>query len=280
MDLNTLREAAPWDWPQGTDKMLLDILRDDQLAESDRVLAAELAGNYTVISDELSDALLAIVRSGDATEALRSEAAISLGPVLEDADTQGFEDADEVPISEPTFHRIQESLRELYLDAAVPEAVRRQILEASVRAPQDWHRDAVRTAFSSGGEAWRLTAVFCMRFLRGFDEQILEALNSKNSSIYYEAVQAAGNWGVDAAWPHVAALVNSKRTDKPLLLAAIEAAAGIRPQEAPRLLTHLFESRDEDVVEAVHEAIALAEGLSDEYDEEDGEEDEDDDRLR
>ena len=280
MDLNTLRDAAPWDWPEGTDKMLLDILRDDQLAESDRVLAAELAGNYTVINDELSDALLAIVRSRDATEALRSEAAISLGPVLEDADTQGFEDADEVPISEPTFHRIQESLRALYRDTAVPEAVRRQILEASVRAPQDWHRDAVRTALSSGSEAWKLTAVFCMRFLRGFDEQILEALNSKSPSIYYQALQAAGNWGVDAAWPHVAALVNSKRTDKPLLLAAIEAAAGIRPQEAPGLLSHLFASRDEDVVEAVHEAIAMAEGLSDEYDEEDGEEDEDDDRLR
>ena len=44
-----------------------------------------------------------------------------------------------------------------------------------------------------------------MRFVRGFDEQILEALDSKNPDTHYEVVLAAGNWEVDAAWPHVAA---------------------------------------------------------------------------
>ena len=94
-----------------------------------------------------------------------------------------------------------------------------------MRAPQDWHQDAVGTAFSGDDEAWRVTAVFCMRFVRGFDAQILEALDSKNTNIHYEAVLAAGNWEVDAAWPHVAALVASGDTDKPLLLAAIDRAA-------------------------------------------------------
>jgi len=137
--------------------------------------------------------------------------------------TQGFEDADDLPITERAFHRLQESLRKLYRDANVREEVRRRILEASVRAPQDWHEDAIRAAYSSGDEVWRLTAVFCMRFVRGFEEQILEALDTENPDIHYEAVVAAGNWGLDAAWPHVAALVTSKKTDKPLLLAAIEA---------------------------------------------------------
>ena len=69
-----------------------------------------------------------------------------------------------------------------------------------------------------------------MRFVRGFDQQILEALDSKNQDIHYEAVLAADNWAVDAAWPHVAALVTSGETDKPLMLAAIEAVASIRPR--------------------------------------------------
>jgi hypothetical protein len=191
---------------------------------------------------------------------LRSKAVISMGPVLEHADTHGFEDADDVPIAKPTFHRIQESLRELYLEADVPKETRRRILEASVRAPQDWHEDAVRAAYASGDEAWRLTAVFCMRFVRGFDEQILEALDSKNPSIHYEAVLAAGNWAVNAAWPHVAALVTSRETDKPLMLAAIDAVASIRPRQASEILSDLTESDDEDIVEAVFEAIAIAEG--------------------
>ena len=208
----------------------------------------------------------------------RGRAAISLGPVLEHADTAGFGDADDSPITARTFHRIQESLRRLHVDANVPNEVRRRILEASVRAPQDWHRDAVRAAYSSDDEAWRLTAVFCMRFVRGFDDQILEALTSTNPDIHCEAVLAAGNCQLDAAWPHVAALVTSEETDKPLLLAAIEAVASIRPHEAAQILDDLADSDDEDIVAAVHEAMAMAEGASgaDEDDEFDDDDDDDD----
>ncbi len=269
MDVKALRDTPPWEWPEGAGKMFLDILQDGQAAEGDRLLAAELACDLTVINDELVDALLAIVRSGDESEKLRGRAVISLGPVLEHADLHGFEDADAVPIAEHAFHRIQESLRKIYLDAGVPKEVRRRILEASVRAPQNWHPDAVRAAYGSDDEAWRLTGVFCMRFVRGFDEQILEALDSKNPDIHYEAVCAAGTWEVDAAWPHITALVTSGETDRPLLLAAIEAVARIRPQEAAEILSDLTDSDDEDIVEAVFEATAMAGGLSDEDDEDD-----------
>src|SRR5437867_317118 len=154
MDLSLLKDIPPWDWPRGTGKTLLDILRADRPSESDLLLATELAGDFTVINDELVDALLSILRGGDKPEEVRGRAAISLGPVLEQADTGGFEDADDLPITELTFHRIQESLRKLSMDASVPKEVRRRILEASVRAPQDWHQDAVRAAYGSDDEAW------------------------------------------------------------------------------------------------------------------------------
>jgi hypothetical protein len=262
MNLATLKDTPPWEWPEGAAATLLDILRDDRASASDLLLAAELAGDVTVINAELVDALLAILRSGDAPEAVRGQAAISLGPVLEEADTEDFEDADDLRITERSFREIQESLHELYMDANVPKEVRRRILEASVRAPQDWHRNALRAAYGSGDEAWRLTAVFCMRFVRGFEGQILEALATTNPDIHYEAVVAAGNWGLDAAWPPIAALVSSRKTEKPLLLAAIEAAAGIRPHEALEILGDLADSDDEDIAAAVHEAMAMAEGRS------------------
>ena len=271
MNLTILKDTPPWEWPEGTAATLLDILRGGRRSASDLLLAAELAGDFTVINAELVDALLSILRSGDKPEAVRGRAAISLGPVLENADTMGFEDADDLPITERSFHRIQESLHKLYMDADVPKEVRRRILEASVRAPQDWHPHAIRAAYASDDEVWRLTAVFCMQFVRGFDEQILEALDSRNPDIQYEAVVAAGNWEVDAAWPHVAALVTSMETEKPLLLAAIDAAASIRPQEAFALLDDLADSDDQDIADAVHEALAMAEGHSvdDELDDDD-----------
>lgn len=275
MNLTTLKDIPPWDWPEGTGKMLLDILRDARSSGSDLLLATELAGNFTVIDDELVDALLSILRSGDKPEEVRGRAAISLGPILEDADTEAFEDADDRPITERTFHGIQQSLRALYMDADVPKEVRRRILEASVRAPEDWHQDAIHAAYSSDDELWKLTAVFCMRFVRRFEEQILEALESTNPDIHYEAVLAAGNWALDAAWPHVAALITSRETDKPLLLAAIEAAANIRPYEAAEILCDLADSDDEDIVAAVDEAMAITEGPS--HEDEDDDLDDDDD---
>jgi hypothetical protein len=281
LDLNALKEMPPWEWPEGAGETFLDTLQDKQAPEGDRLLAAELAGDFTVINDELADALLAVVRSNNESEALRGAAAIGLGPVLEHADMHEGEeeDEDEVPIAEATFHRIQSSLRKLYMDAGVPGDVRRRILEASVRAPQDWHAEAIRAAYGSGDDAWRLTAVFCMRFIRGFDEQILESLHSTNADIHYEAVCAAGVWAVQAAWPHITELVNSGRTDKHLLLAAIEAVAGIRPNEAAAVLDDLADSDDEDIVEAVLEATAMAGGLADD-DDDDEEDDEEDQRRR
>ena len=275
MDLKTLKDIPSWEWPEGAGKMFLEILRDDQADEDDRLIAVELAGDFTVINDELADALLTIMCNGDETEEMRGTAAISLGPALDQAYIDDFEDPDDVPITEQTFRRAQETLRKLYVDSHIPKEVRRRILETSVRAPQEWHQNAVRAAYSSGDEAWKLTAVFCMRFVRGFDDQILEALGSQNPDIHYEAVCAAGNWEVDEAWPHIAAIVTSEESEKDLLLAAIEAAAFIRPNEASEILGDLLDSDDEDIVEAVYEAMAMA---GEPWDDED-EEDEDDEFL-
>ena len=272
--LATLQEIPPWDWPDGTREMLLDVLRDDRSSESDLLLAAELAGDSTVVDDELVGALLSILRSGDRPENLRATTAIALGPILELADIDGFDEAGDLPlshsISESTFRAIQATMRELYLDADTPKEVRRRILEGSVRAPLDWHADAIRAAYASDDNLWRLTAVFCMQFVRGFDGQILEALRSDDPEIHYYAVVAAGNWEVDPAWEHVADIVTSDDVDKDLLIAAIHAAVGIRPEEAVPLLADLSDSDDEDIAEAVHEAFAMT-GLLSEFDDPDDE---------
>ena len=271
MDLKILKDKPPWEWPEGTDKMLLEIFSDDQRDESDRMLAAELGGDYTVINDELADALLSIVLNSEESEVLRARAVISLGPALETVYIDGFEDPEDEPISEETFHGIQESLRELYMDTDVPKEVRRRILEGSVRAPQDWHQEAIRDAYSSDDESWRLTAVFGMRYIRGFNTQILEALENKNEDIHYEAVCAAGNWEVDAAWSHIANLATTELTDKSLRLVAIEAVASIRPQEAADILIELIQSDDEDIVDAAYEATAMSGWFPDEEDDDEDE---------
>jgi hypothetical protein len=271
MNIKTLKEFPPWQWPKNAGKMFLDVLQDDQAHGSDRLLAAELAGDFTVINDKLADALLSILFNPREPDGLRGQAAISLGPALECAYVDGFEDPDDVPITEPMFRKIRKTFQELYMDAPTPKEVRRPVLEASVRAPEKWHKNAVAVAYRSEDEDWKLTAVFCMQFIRGFDKQILEFLKSQNPDIHYHAVCAAGNWEIDAAWPHIAALVTSEETEKELLLAAIEAAAFIRPHKASEILSPLLDSDDEDIVDAVYEVLAMAGEIhEDEEDDDEG----------
>jgi len=270
MDLKTLQETPPWDWPADAGKKFQDILIDHQADENDRLIAAELAGDLTVVNDDLADTLTAIIRRPDEPEQLRAAAAVALGPVLELADTDGFEDPyDEMPITQRTFGNIQDRLHNLYFDNSIPKEVRRRILEASVRAPEEWHPDAIRAAYASGDKEWILTAVFSMRWVTGFEDQILEALKSGDSEIQYEAIQAAGNWELTAAWSHILALVRDPNTPKSLLLAAIGAVASIRPAEARSVLVDLADSDDEEIAEAVDEAIGMAETVPDEGDDQD-----------
>jgi len=275
MDIKSLCDVPPWEWPSDAWKTILKTLTDERADQSDRLAAAELGGDLVAMNDQLADALLAIVRNGDEAEELRATAALSLGPVLEQADTEladgsRFDEPEDVPISYRTFRNIQDSFRKLYFDENVPNELRRRILEASVRAPQDWHPSVIRTAYLSGDKDWMLTAVFSMGQIRGFNDQILEALKSTDAEIHYEAVRAAGTWELDPAWPHVVTLVNDPATPKPLLLAAIDAVASIRPREAGPILVDLADSDDEEIAEAANEAMAMAQTMSSEpSDEED-----------
>jgi len=278
MDLRALEKTPPWEWPENAAAMILKVLQDPQTAPAERSLAAELAGDETVFNEELADALLAILRDDGESDELRGEAASALGPALELADTEGFDYPDDMPISEAKFHMIQEFLTSLYRDPSLGKVVRRRILEASVCAAQDWHPNAIRAAYSSGDEEWKLTAVFCMGYVRGFDAQILDALKSENPEIFREALHAAGTWGIERAWPHIAALLESDSTDKSLLLAAIDAVASIRTHEAAEILDGLTDSEDEEIAAAAHEAIEMAEGLA-QWEEDEEEEEDDDERF-
>jgi hypothetical protein len=69
-----------------------------------------MAGDFTVVNDELVEALLSILRNSEESKQVRARGAISLGPILEYAETEGFDDASDVPISRHTTS-VEERLR-------------------------------------------------------------------------------------------------------------------------------------------------------------------------
>lgn len=280
MDLKRLKDTPPWHWPDDAGAQVLAVLEDRDADPEDRLLAAELAGDFIVASERVARALLSLVRATEEPGELRGRAAISLGPVLEHTDIEGFGPISEPVINEETFDEIVEALRTLYSDSSIPDDVRRRILEASVRAPRDWHREAVTEALRSDAPPWRVTAVFAMRWLEGFGEQILAALDNDDPAIRYQALCAAGAWELRGAWRHVERILADPSADKDLLLAAIEAAAVIRPGEASALLADLTHADDEDIREAASEALMMSEGgPSAGLDDLEREDDDDDGRL-
>ena len=280
MDLLTLRDTPPWDWPGDAGKTFAKVLKNRQAKPADRLLAADLAGDYTAINDDLAHLLLSVLQDNNEPDELRAHAVISFGAALESAMTEfdeesnSFDDDEMVPISVPVFLEIRNTLKRLYADQAIPKQVRRRILEASVRADEEWHADAIREAYASGDREWVLTAVFAMRFVPGFEAEVLEALKSTDPEIHREAVIAAGSKELDEAWSHVFPLARNAKTDKDLRIAAIGAIAEIRPQEARGLLWELTDSDDEEIAEAADDALSLM--PSGDFDEDDDDEEEDD----
>ncbi len=263
MEMESLSETPIRDWPPSAGDRILRALRDTGGDPTERALAAEMAGSLAVLNDDLARALLTVLRSAAESEELRSCAAIALGPILEDLDLGLYEDGLEpAPVAPETAREIQTTLHHLHQDPQVPKEVRRRALEGSIRAPEDWHPEAVRTAWQGDDPDWRLTAVFCMAYLPGFEEEILESLESEDLRLRFEAVRAAGERGLGEAWPHVRAILSDPDPDLDLLFAAIEAAPGVRAEEAEGVLSHLLESDDEELVEATHAAIEFARVLT------------------
>ncbi len=92
MNIRTLAQQEPWQWPKEADQVFLQTLQDSQADAADRILAAELAGDPVAMSDDLALTFLSIVGNSREPEEFRRQAAISLGPVLELADIDEFDD--------------------------------------------------------------------------------------------------------------------------------------------------------------------------------------------
>jgi hypothetical protein len=265
MDWRALSKIPSYQWPEGADAIIADIIRDKQTSDQDLMLACELAGELVVMNDELARELLRVAQNPDHSPDARGHAEIALGPALEEFEmTQSA-------LSEEVFEEVQAVLRKLQGDPGTPALVRRRALEASVRAPMDWHTDAIRAAYASDEVAWKVTAVFCMGFVNGFDKQIFEALESPIPDLKFEAVNAARNSELEAAWPQIQPLLRHD-TEKELLLAAIGAAAVLRPDDAQDLLAPLADTKDPEISAEIKGALSMARAIvSDDYDDEDDE---------
>ena len=254
--LERLKEIPPWEWPKDARETILAALKLED-AEA-REAAAYMAS--AVVNDPVARVLLEQCKS-DAAEAVAGAAAIALGPSLEEAfveygdeDPAGLKmDPEMVQFSPEVYTEIRATLRQIFEDQARPKLCRRQVLEAAVRAPLPWQVEAVRAAHQDGDPEWRLTAVFCMAFVEGFDAQILAALEDDDLPTRRAAIMAAGEQELGAAGPLVLALAGDDGVDLDLRVVALEALVGLNPPGSDELLAALVDGDNDDLAEVADE---------------------------
>lgn len=276
-------ELGPYeDWPPNAGTTVLAGLRSGDALTVER--AARLA--WPVMNGELVDELLLLVE-GDSTPEIRATAAIAFGPVLEDE----YETAElgEVvqrlgtlagALGPEVVGRIQASLRRVFEDESQPKLVRRRAMEASVRGPMEWHADAVRSVAGLDDEDWKVTSLFCMGHLEGFDDEVMATLRSSEGDVLLQAVQAAGQLALEEAGRTVLDLASSDETPEELRVEAIYAVAGIRPEGGDDLLQALTQHDDDEIATAAEDALDEYFMDDDDLDDEDedwDDEDEDED---
>lgn len=273
MNMRDLAGIPPWDWPQTASVSILEALGNRGTPFDERQLAAELAADLVVMNDDLAGVLLRILEDPSEPDNLRDRAAIAFGPTLEDVgmtEADLFDEWDTPAVTEPVLQRIRAALCDAFQNRENPKDVRRCALEASARAQEPWHADAIRAAYGGEDPEWKLTAVFCMRFVPGFEAEIVEALETEDPMTLFQAVQASRDQAVPKAWPRIRELVRTAASGIPLipedpglgrslLMVAMHAAAAIRPDKAEQLLGEFIDSADEDLSDAAMEALDVAE---------------------
>lgn len=247
----------------------------EQLKDADEEVRADARDELTMqMDDDVAKAFLEIAKS-NAPERVRADTIIGLGPVIDETGLYVAEQEEGIPvddlepeISRETFDLILRELRAIFEDESQPKIVRRSALEALVRHPQPWQEAAIRKLVDSNDPEWRLTGVFAMGYIPGFEQEIAGVLANAEGSLLYEAVRAAGRAEVAETAPRLRSIASDESADSGLRAAAIDSLPFV-DTDCRELLEELADSDDEEVAEAAEAALDEMSMLDHEHDDED-----------
>jgi hypothetical protein len=231
--------------PKDCRSALFEILEGD---DPDLKLRALEFTSGLVDGDPTALRHLELVEATGEPSEVRARAASALAPALEEYGS-GWEDPYRSrALSRDGYRRVQNRLERVYRQAMAPKLVRRRVLEASARAPESWHRGAIRAAWKEADAAWRRTAVHAMGYVDGFEGALTEALKVDDQRIVAAALRSVANCGrVGDAAEVLVGYACSGDCSCECRVAAIEGLRFVSSRRARRVLDRLTDSPDDDV---------------------------------
>ncbi|MBI5669911.1 MAG: HEAT repeat domain-containing protein [Chloroflexi bacterium] len=212
-------------------------------------------------STELMARLLELAQ-WDESNAVRAAAISELGRFLL------LGEYGDIPEREAT--RAQDVIVGLLTDEHEELEVRRRALEAIANSSHEIVTEAIEEAYQSDERLMRVSAVFAMGRTNDarWGASILREMSSPDPELRYEAARAAGEVGLTEAVPLLGRLAvdNDRETQE----VAVWSLGEIGGREAMRILSALAEraqdSGDDDLIEAIDDAIAEASMVGGELD--------------
>lgn len=165
-------------------------------------------------------------------------------------------------IPENDANRAQDVAIGILNDPSEDVEVRRRALEAISNSSLDFVAEAIREAYESDERLMRVSAVFAMG--RSYDDQwaetVFREMHNDDPEIRYEAARAAGELELEEAVTLLGQL--AVVDEREIRLVAIWSLGEIGGSQSVRLLSALGEdakeAEDEDLLEAVEDALGYA----------------------
>ncbi len=221
---------------------------------SDTVRAAAIGGLWEDEREDLIGPFLMMLRA-DPSPQVRAAAAKGLGHYV----LAGELDEIEAPVQ---ARIVTELLTAIYLREEALQ-VRRRAVEAAAYACTPETNEALALAYRTDNEEMQISAVVgmgrsCDRRWKGV---ILRELQSESPAMRYEATLASGELMLREAIPFLSDLIHDP--DRQITNATIWALGQIGGPRAKQILGSYYEEADQDLREAIEDAlaeVALAEG--------------------
>ena len=214
--------------------------------EDAEVRYAAVQGLWEYEGRDLITPLIALIE-GDPEPAVRSQAALALGPFALRAEFQQLSAAD--------GERVDLALRGVVENPVEAVEVRARALESAGARSLGWVRRSIEEAYGSRHRQMRLSAVHAMG--RHCDPRwlpiLLRELESDDAEMRYEAANACASMGGEAAVPELITLLEDE--DVEVQEAAVAALGEIGGEDAKTALEELSEHPEERLREAAVAAL-------------------------
>jgi len=230
-------------WGSFTQDVLMKLMDDD----SPSVREKAIVSLWDLASEELIDPLMDKALN-DPSDEVRAKAASVLGIFI-------YEGAIMEDLDQAQYLAVRKFLLDLVRNEEEPILVRRLSIEALSFSQDPDVLEWIDWAYEQPELETRLSAIFAMGRCghRRYHDTILAEMASSEPKLVVEAINAAGEIGMESATPRLRNL--ARAPDRDVRIAAIWALAGTRGPGALETLEMCALSRDEEVARVAEDAI-------------------------